>query len=150
MIEVKDLSKKFDELVVLDHVSFTVPEAKLVVILGPSGTGKTVLLKSIIGLSALDDGEVLIDGQSVQKADRKQIYELRKKIGFVFQGAALFDSMNVRENVALPLIEHSSASVREIRDKVARILDIVGLQQAQHSETARHPVSIVRRIRQIR
>jgi len=112
---------------VLDHVSFTVPEAKLVVILGPSGTGKTVLLKSIIGLSAVDEGEVIIDGQSVQKSDRNQIYELRQKIGFVFQGAALFDSMNVRENVALPLVEHSSASTREIREKVSRILEIVGL-----------------------
>ena len=127
MIEVKDLSKRFDELVVLDHVSFTVPEAKMVVILGPSGTGKTVLLKSIIGLSALDEGEVFIDGQSVQKADRREIYELRKKIGFVFQGTALFDSMNVRENIALPLVEHTSASVREIREKVAKILEIVGL-----------------------
>lgn len=127
MIELRDLSKRFDELVVLDHVSFTVPDAKLVVVLGPSGTGKTVLLKSIIGLSALDEGEVFIDGQSVQKAGREQIYELRKKIGFVFQGAALFDSMNVRENVALPLVEHRAMSSREIRDKVARILEIVGL-----------------------
>jgi phospholipid/cholesterol/gamma-HCH transport system ATP-binding protein len=127
VIEVKEISKRFEEIVVLDHVSFTVPEAKLVVILGPSGTGKTVLLKSIIGLSAVDEGEVIIDGQSVQKSDRNQIYELRQKIGFVFQGAALFDSMNVRENVALPLVEHSSASTREIREKVSRILEIVGL-----------------------
>lgn len=127
MIEVKEISKRFEEIVVLDHVSFTVPEAKLVVILGPSGTGKTVLLKSIIGLSAVDEGEVIIDGQSVQKSDRNQIYELRQKIGFVFQGTALFDSMNVRENVALPLVEHSSASTREIREKVSRILEIVGL-----------------------
>jgi len=127
VIEVKEISKRFEEIVVLDHVSFTVPEAKLVVILGPSGTGKTVLLKSIIGLSAVDEGEVIIDGQSVQKSDRNQIYELRQKIGFVFQGTALFDSMNVRENVALPLVEHSSASTREIREKVSRILEIVGL-----------------------
>jgi phospholipid/cholesterol/gamma-HCH transport system ATP-binding protein len=127
MIELIDLSKRFDELVVLDHVSITVPDAKLVVILGPSGTGKTVLLKSIIGLSALDEGEVFIDGQSVQKASREQIYELRKKIGFVFQGAALFDSMNVRENIALPLVEHRAMSSRDIRDTVARILEIVGL-----------------------
>jgi phospholipid/cholesterol/gamma-HCH transport system ATP-binding protein len=127
MIELRDLSKKFDELVVLEHVSFTVPEAKLVVVLGPSGTGKTVLLKSIIGLSELDEGEVIIDGQSVQKSDRAQIYEIRKKIGFVFQGAALFDSMSVRENIALPLVEHRSISTREIREKVTRILEVVGL-----------------------
>lgn len=127
MIEIRNLSKRFDELIVLDQVTFDVPDAKLVVILGPSGTGKTVLLKSIIGLQPVDEGEVFIDGQSVQRADQGTIYEIRKKIGFVFQGAALFDSMNVRENIALPMVEHSSASPREIREQVVKILDIVGL-----------------------
>jgi len=97
------------------------------VILGPSGTGKTILLKSIIGLLSVDEGEVFIDEQSVQNAAQTQIYEIRKKIGFVFQGAALFDSMNVRENIALPLIEHSSATAKEVKERVARILEIVGL-----------------------
>lgn len=127
MIRVRNLSKKFDSLVVLDDVSFDVEEANLVVILGPSGTGKTVLLKSIIGLSAVDGGEVLIDDRSVQNAAQSQIYEIRKKIGFVFQGAALFDSMNVRENISLPLFEHSSMPSRQIRKKVIQILEIVGL-----------------------
>ena len=127
MIKIRALSKKFDSLVVLDHVSFDVEEAKLVVILGPSGTGKTILLKSIIGLLSVDEGEVFIDEQSVQNAAQTQIYEIRKKIGFVFQGAALFDSMNVRENIALPLIEHSSATAKEVKERVARILEIVGL-----------------------
>jgi phospholipid/cholesterol/gamma-HCH transport system ATP-binding protein len=127
MIEIRNLSKRFDELIVLDRVTFDVPDAKMVVILGPSGTGKTILLKSIIGLQPVDEGEVFIDGQSVQRADQGTIYEIRKKIGFVFQGAALFDSMNVRENIALPMIEHSSASPREVREQVVKILDIVGL-----------------------
>lgn len=127
MIRVENVSKRFDDLVVLDRVTFEVPPAQLVVILGPSGTGKTVLLKAILGLLPVDQGEVFIDGQSVQKVGSEQLYEIRKKIGFVFQGAALFDSMNVRGNIALPLNEHTRLTAREIRAKVARILDIVGL-----------------------
>lgn len=127
MIRIDKVSKKFDDLVVLQEVSFEVPPAKLVVILGPSGTGKTVLLKIIMGLLPADQGEVLIDGQSVQSADIGQLYHLRKKIGFVFQGAALFDSMNVQANIALPLVEHTGLTSREIRARVSSILEIVGL-----------------------
>ncbi len=132
MIRIDNVSKKFDDLIVLDKVSFEVPPAQLVVILGPSGTGKTVLLKAIMGLLPVDHGEVFIDGQSVQQATIEQLYDMRKKIGFVFQGAALFDSMNVRGNIALPLNEHTKLSAREIRAKVTKILDIVGLPGKDH------------------
>jgi phospholipid/cholesterol/gamma-HCH transport system ATP-binding protein len=127
MIEVKHLSKKFDSLVVLDDVSFTVDEAQLVVILGPSGTGKTILLKSILGLSPVDAGEVIFDGKVIQSAEEEELYEIRKNIGFVFQGTALFDSMDVVDNIALPLCEHTSISRREIAEKVMHILQIVGM-----------------------
>ncbi|MGB3339980.1 MAG: ATP-binding cassette domain-containing protein [bacterium] len=127
MIEVKKLSKRFDNLIVLDDVSFTVDEAQLVVILGPSGTGKTVLLKSILGIVPVDSGEVVFDGKVVQSAREHEIYDIRKRIGFVFQGTALFDSMNVCDNIALPIKEHTSLSHRKIRDKVKEILDIIGM-----------------------
>jgi phospholipid/cholesterol/gamma-HCH transport system ATP-binding protein len=127
MIEVKNLSKKFDSLTVLDSVSFTVPDARLVVILGPSGTGKTVLLKSMIGLMPVDSGDVIFDGISLRVATVEQIYEIRKKIGFVFQGTALFDSMNVEENISLPITEHTSVSSRECKNRVSEILEIVGM-----------------------
>jgi len=127
VIKVIEVSKRFDDLIVLNKVSFEVGDGRLVVILGPSGTGKTVLLKSIIGLSPLDSGEVFIDGQSVQKASQSQLYEIRKMIGYVFQGAALFDSLNVRDNIALPLDEHTQLGSRDIRKKVTEILAIVGL-----------------------
>jgi phospholipid/cholesterol/gamma-HCH transport system ATP-binding protein len=127
MIEVKKLSKRFDNLVVLDDVSFTVDEAQLVVILGPSGTGKTVLLKSILGIVPVDSGEVVFDGKVVQSAREQEIYDIRKRIGFVFQGTALFDSMNVCDNIALPIREHTSLSHRKIRDKVQKILEIIGM-----------------------
>ncbi|MGB3480377.1 MAG: ATP-binding cassette domain-containing protein [bacterium] len=127
MIEVKDLSKRFDGLIVLDNVSFTVGEARLVVILGPSGTGKTVLLKSILGILPVDSGVVLFDGKSIQAAKENEIYDIRKHVGFVFQSTALFDSMNVCENIALPLVEHTKLSSRQVRDKVQEILEIVGM-----------------------
>lgn len=127
MIEVKNLSKRFDSLIVLDNVSFTIPDAHLVVVLGPSGTGKTVLIKSMIGLLPVDSGEVIFDGKSLKSAAPKEIYEIRKQIGFVFQGTALFDSMNVLENIALPIDEHTSASSRECKNRVTEILEIVGM-----------------------
>lgn len=127
MIEVKDLSKKFDDLIVLDNVSFTVGEARLVVILGPSGTGKTVLLKAILGILPVDSGVVLFNGKSIQAAKENEIYDIRKHVGFVFQSTALFDSMNVCENIALPLVEHTKLSSRQVRDKVQEILEIVGM-----------------------
>lgn len=127
MIEVKKLSKKFDSLIVLDEVSFTVSEAQLVVILGPSGTGKTILLKSILGIIPVDSGEVLFDGKVVQKAKENEIYDIRKRIGFVFQGTALFDSMNVCDNIALPIKEHTRLTHRKIREKVQEILGIIGM-----------------------
>lgn len=127
MIKVKNLSKRFGSLVVLDSVSFTVSEAQLVVILGPSGTGKTILLKAILGLIPVDDGEVIFDGKSIHTAEEDEIYEVRKNIGFVFQGTALFDSMDVVDNIALPLCEHTSLSRRQIAEKVVEILQIIGM-----------------------
>lgn len=127
MIEVKNVSKKFDSLIVLDNISFNVCDARLIVILGPSGTGKTVLLKAMLGLLPVDSGEVLFDGKSIQAIDESEIYEIRKNIGFVFQGTALFDSMNVLDNIALPIVEHTSASTSEVKDKVVQILEIIGM-----------------------
>ncbi|MBN2621039.1 ATP-binding cassette domain-containing protein [candidate division WOR-3 bacterium] len=133
MIEVKKVSKRFESLVVLNNVSFTVREAQIVVVLGPSGTGKTVLLKSIIGLQNIDAGDVIFDGISVHKNQGNQhLYDIRRKIGFVFQGTALFDSMNVSDNIALPLNEHTHLKKQEIRKRVVDILSIIGLEGKEH------------------
>lgn len=133
MIEVKQVSKRFESLVVLDRVSFTVREAHLVVILGPSGTGKTVLLKSIIGLEKVDAGDVTFDGISVHnRKGNHHLYGIRRNIGFVFQGTALFDSMNVCDNIALPLIEHTRLKKPEILERVSEILSIIGLIGKEH------------------
>lgn len=133
MIEVKKVSKRFESLVVLDDVSFTVKEAQLVVILGPSGTGKTVLLKSMIGLQDIDAGDVIFDGISVHNnKGNHHLYEIRRRIGFVFQGTALFDSMNVCDNISLPLVEHTRLKSIEIRKRVLEILSIIGLSGKEH------------------
>jgi phospholipid/cholesterol/gamma-HCH transport system ATP-binding protein len=127
MIEIRNLSKRFDSLVVLDDVSFRVNDASLVVVLGPSGTGKTVLLKVMLGLLPVDSGEVLFDGRKIQTATEKEIYDIRKQVGFVFQGTALFDSMNVADNIALPLCEHTTLSAKEIRERLCSLLEVVGM-----------------------
>jgi phospholipid/cholesterol/gamma-HCH transport system ATP-binding protein len=127
MIEIKNLSKSFNSNVVLKDVNFCINDASLVVILGPSGTGKSVLLKCMLGLLAADGGEVLFDGKSIQTASEKEIYKIRKQVGFVFQSTALFDSMSVSENIALPLREHTALSSREIRDRLCSLLDTVGM-----------------------
>ncbi len=127
MIEIKNLTKQFDGHYVLNNVSFIVEDGKLVVVLGPSGTGKTVLLKSILRLLPVDEGEVYFEGKNIFSANIKEVYEIRRSVGFVFQSSALFDSMNVYENIALPLFEHTRLPGREVREKVKGLLEIVGL-----------------------
>jgi phospholipid/cholesterol/gamma-HCH transport system ATP-binding protein len=128
MIEIKDLTKRFNSLVVLDRVTFQISDASLVVVLGPSGTGKTVLLKAMLGLTVVDGGEVLFDEKSIQTASEREIYDIRKKVGFVFQGTALF----VCDNIALPLIEHTRLSSKEVKDRVCHLLDVVGMAGKAH------------------
>jgi phospholipid/cholesterol/gamma-HCH transport system ATP-binding protein len=127
MIEIRNLSKSFNSHIVLKDVSFRVNDASLVVVLGPSGTGKSVLLKCMLGLLPVDGGEVLFDGRSVQGASDEEVYAIRKQVGFVFQSTALFDSMSVAENIALPLREHTTLSSREIKERLCGLLDTVGM-----------------------
>ncbi|MGQ9464402.1 MAG: ABC transporter ATP-binding protein [bacterium] len=127
MIEIKGLTKQFDGHFVLDAVSFEVKDAELVVVLGPSGTGKTILLKSLLRLIPVDQGAVYFDGKDILTSNNDEVYQIRKNVGFIFQSSALFDSLNVYENIALPIIEHTTIHGREIRDKVKNLLQLVGL-----------------------
>src|SRR6202041_2063477 len=103
MIEVSHLKKNFGSVVILDDVSFRVETGESVVIIGRSGGGKSVLLKHIIGLLQPDAGDVLIDGENLCGLDERQLLRVRHKFGMLFQGAALFDSMTVAENIAFAL-----------------------------------------------
>src|SRR6185503_629698 len=110
MIEYRDIHKAFD-VPVLAGVSLTVEDGETLAVVGPSGTGKSVLLKTTIGLIVPDHGDVIIDGQSVFSATPAQLQQIRRKAGYVFQNSALFDSMNVFENVAYGLPEGSLKSL---------------------------------------
>lgn len=136
MIEIKNISKSFDGKPVLRDISLSIPEASSQVIIGTSGCGKTVLLRCIIGLIKPDAGSIYVNGQNIVQLPRKELYEVRKKFGMLFQGAALFDSMTVEENISLPLREHTCLSQREIDDKVAEKLELVGLPDTQKKKPA--------------
>jgi len=130
MVEVKDLHKSFNSNLVLDGVSFNVDEAENMVVFGRSGTGKSVLLKCIIRLMEPDAGNISVDGQDVLQLDSKELNLLRKDIGFLFQGAALYDSMSVRENLEFPLKRNFDLPQSEIDERVYKVLDAVSLEEA--------------------
>lgn len=132
MIEYRDIHKTFDAPV-LAGVSLTVPEGETLAIVGPSGTGKSVLLKTTIGLIVPDQGDVLLDGESVVYASREKLQEIRRRVGYVFQNAALFDSMNVYENVAYGIQDQIAKELgkQEILKRVVQALEDVNLDPAQ-------------------
>ncbi len=135
MIEIKNLYKSFGEKAVLKGVSLTIPDGSAKCIIGKSGCGKSVLLKHIVGLLEPDEGEVLVDGKRVQDLDNDDIFEMRKQIGFVFQGSALFDSLNVFENVVLGLYEHGNRNEIELEKEAIRVLSAVGLLPEKDSNS---------------
>ena len=128
MIEIINLCKSFNSHKVLDNLNLNINTGETTVIIGRSGCGKSVLLKHIIGILKPDCGQVLIDGKDVTMMDEKELSALRLKFGMLFQGAALFDSMNVYENVGFNLIEHTQAGKEEIEKAVRESLALVGLK----------------------
>ncbi|MCS7198743.1 MAG: ATP-binding cassette domain-containing protein [Caldimicrobium sp.] len=131
MIEIKGLKKTFGDLQVLRGVNLTIPKESITFIMGGSGTGKSVLLKHLVGLLKSDEGEIWFDGQDLTKLSEREWQRVRKKIGMLFQEGALFDSMTVAENVAFPLIEHSAGTMREIQKRVEELLEAVELLPAK-------------------
>lgn len=137
MIEIHDLYKSFGNKEVLTGVDLTIDKGQTTVIIGRSGCGKSVLIKHIVGLLQPDRGWVKVEGKTVTEMTDKEIYELRKMFGFLFQGAALFDSLTVQENVALPLEESKNGySKSEIEKIVNEKLEIVGLQDINNLKPA--------------
>lgn len=129
MIEVKELHKSFGTNKVLQGVNLTIEKGETIVIIGRSGCGKSVLIKHIVGLLNPDQGFVKVEGKKVDDLNLKELYELRKNFGFLFQGAALFDSMTVEENVSLPLVESKNGfSINKIKEIVNEKLSLVGLE----------------------
>ena len=131
MISIKDLYKSFGDNNVLAGINLEVYKGENVVVLGRSGTGKSVLIKIISGLLKPDKGIVNVLGKEVEKLNDKELQEFRLKIGFSFQSSALYDSMTVRENLAFPLVRHSKQMTeKEVDDAILNVLDAVGMEQA--------------------
>lgn len=131
MITLNNVHKSFGSQKVLDGVTLNIPDGKITAIIGPSGEGKSVLLKHLIGLLEPDSGTVEIDGENIVNIRRSELNRIREKFGMLFQNVALFDSMNVFENVAFPLEEKTTLSKNEIREKVLSALEDVGLRNIE-------------------
>ena len=137
MIEVKDLKKSFGAQKVLDGVSFRIEPGESVVVIGRSGCGKSVLLKHLIGLIRPDSGEVHIDEEHLDSMEERRLLEVRRKFGMLFQSAALFDSLNVAENISFVLRRERQLSAKEIEARVEEVLEMVelpGIQKKKPSE----------------
>jgi phospholipid/cholesterol/gamma-HCH transport system ATP-binding protein len=134
MIEVRNLRKSFNSHVILDGVGFRVETGESVAIIGRSGGGKSVLLKHLIGLLTPDSGEVLIDGESIDCLNEREMLRVRRKFGMLFQSAALFDSLTVAENVAFALRRQKGLSEAEIRKKVSDVLEMVELPGTENKK----------------
>ena len=136
MIRLRGVKKRLGGKRVLDGLDLDIERGETIVVLGPSGTGKSVLLKHIIGLMIPDEGSIEVDGVEIVGLGEKALDEVRKNFGMLFQGAALFDSMSVGENVGLALREHRRLPVAQIPVRVAECLAAVGLKGAEDLRTA--------------
>jgi len=126
-IQVEGLSKSFGSAKIWEDVTLDIPAGEVSVLLGPSGTGKSVFLKSLIGLLRPERGKIIVDGTNIIECSSKELYEIRTLFGVMFQDGALFGSMNVYDNTAFPLREHTKKKESEIRNIVMEKLDMVGL-----------------------
>lgn len=131
MIEIREIAKSFGRKPVLRGVSLTVNDGETLVVLGRSGSGKSVILKHLIGLLKPDAGEVLVEGKSIANLAERQLTEVRRKVGMLFQSAALFDSMNVEQNLAFPLREQGMKDEKEITRRIEEALEMVDLPGEQ-------------------
>lgn len=131
-VRIDHLTKSFGRQTIWQDVSLTVPAGEICVMLGPSGTGKSVLLKTLIGLLKPDSGSVVIEGVDIASCSESDLYEIRKLFGVLFQDGAMFGSMDLYDNVAFPLREHTRKSESEIRQVVMDRMELVGLVGSEH------------------
>lgn len=137
MIEIRNLYKSFGNNKVLQGVNLDIDTGETLVIIGRSGCGKSVLIKHIVGLLYPDDGYVKVENQVVEEMNMDELYDLRRRFGFLFQGSALFDSMTVEENISLPLVESGKRyTLAELEKKVAAKLEMVGMSGFQKLKPA--------------
>ncbi len=131
-LEIQELKKSFGEKTVHKGVSFELRDGEILGLFGGSGSGKSVILRSIIGLEKPDDGRIVFEGRNIAALNEYQLIEVRKKIAYVFQGGALFDSLTVEENLSYPLREHTKLSEDEIHERVNRMLELIDMPGANN------------------
>ena len=136
MIEIINVCKTFDGHRVLENLNLNIRTGETTVIIGRSGCGKSVLLKHIIGLLRPDTGHVLIEGRDITRMDEKELKGVRMKFGMLFQGAALFDSLTIMENVGFAMLEHTNATKDEVAKRVKECLALVGLKDIEYKKPA--------------
>src|SRR5215217_8083949 len=130
LIELKKVYKAFGRLVVLDHLDLSIEKGQSLVVIGASGTGKSVMLKHIVGLLRPDDGEVWFEGRRIDDLPERDLVDVRTRFGFLFQMGALFDSLTVAENVAFPIVEHTHKPTDAVAEIVKTKLRLIGLPEA--------------------
>jgi len=141
LIKIRHLKKAFGDKVVLKDVNLDIYDGKITYILGLSGQGKSTIIKHIVGLLKPTSGDIWVDDINVAKASLQELYKVRKRVGFTFQEGALFDSMNIYENVAFPLKEHTKLKEAEIKREVFRVLEMVGLDAKRVAYLYPHELS---------
>ena len=132
MIKISHLNKSFNDQLVLEDINLEIQAAEIVVILGQSGSGKSVLLKHLIGLLRPDSGSIMINDTDITQLSERELLKVRKDIGYLFQEGALFDSLDVSENIAFPLEEHTNFNSIEVERKIKAMLKMVGLDGTEH------------------
>jgi phospholipid/cholesterol/gamma-HCH transport system ATP-binding protein len=128
VLDIRNLHKSFGKKVIHRGVSFSLKRGEILGLFGGSGTGKSVLIRSIIGLERPDSGEVIFENRNLLDLNERQLYKVRTKIGFVFQNGALFDSLTVEENLAYPLREHTKLEESEIQSRIEKMLDLIDMK----------------------
>lgn len=146
LVDIDQLTFYRGEHCIFDNISLTIPTGKVTTIMGPSGSGKTTLLKLISGQLNPDAGQIMFDGDAIPQLSIKQLYRVRRKMGMLFQSGALFTNLNVYDNVAFPLREHTRLNEAMIRDLVLMKLEAVGLRGAAHLKTSELSGGMSRRV----
>lgn len=136
LLEITDLHKSFDGKVIYDGLNLTLQPGELAVIMGRSGTGKSVLLKHLTGLLRPDSGSIKIDGKEITNLSEREMYPVRMRFGMIFQNAGMLQSLNVAENVALPLIEVRGCDYKDVMHRVSEVLERVGLEGRENQSVS--------------
>jgi len=132
VLEIRNAKKRFKDKIVHDGLNLSLRKGEILALFGGSGTGKSVALRCVIGLERVDSGEIFFQGRDISKLPETRLTDVRKRIAYVFQNGALFDSMSVRDNLAYPLVEHTKLSEREVDEKIAKMLALIGMQGSEN------------------